>query len=247
MNDKGRKQSQRPRPVVAIDGPAGSGKSTAARLLAKRLGFVLVDTGALYRGIALAAREREISWADGGRLGAMARTITLEFISGPEGTARLLIEGRDRSDDIRTPEISLGASDVSAHPEVRDALLDLQRAFGKNGGVVLEGRDIGTVVFPDAEIKVFLTAAVKTRAKRRLLELRQLGHNVEFENILEDVRKRDAQDRNRSVAPLSVAEDAIILDTTEIPIEGVVQRLVELVECAKRIFSGQVDSPKSHC
>ncbi len=232
MSEIERKRSKRLRPVVAIDGPAGSGKSTAARLLARKLGFTLVDTGALYRGIALAAREREISWADGGRLGAMAKTITLKFVPGPEGATRLLIDGRDRSDDIRTPEISLGASDVSKHPEVREALLNLQRTLGKEGGVVLEGRDIGTVVFPDAEAKVFLTASIETRAKRRLLELRQLGHNVEFENILEDVRKRDEQDRNRSIAPLSVAEDAAILDTTDISIDQVVQRLAELVERA---------------
>jgi cytidylate kinase len=231
MSHRERKRSNRPRPVVAIDGPAGSGKSTAARLLAKKLGFTLVDTGALYRGIALVARERKISWADGGRLGAMAKSITLKFVPGPERATRLLIDGKDRSDDIRTPEISLGASEVSKHAEVREVLLGLQRALGKDGGVVLEGRDIGTVVFPDAEIKVFLTAAIETRAKRRLLELRQLGHNVEFENILEDVRKRDEQDRNRTIAPLSVAEDAVILDTTDITIDGVVQRLAELVEC----------------
>jgi len=229
MNGPERNHTKRPLPIVAIDGPAGSGKSTAARLLAKKLGFTLVDTGALYRGIALAARERKISWANGVGLGAMAETITLSFVPGPDGATRLLIDGHDRSDDIRSPEISLGASEVSKHAEVRKALLGLQRTLGKYGGVVLEGRDIGTVVFPDAEVKIFLTAAIKTRAKRRLLELRQLGHNVEFENILEDVRKRDEQDRNRSISPLSVAEDAVVLDTTGIPIDRVVERLFELV------------------
>lgn len=230
MSDKDRNRSTRPRPVVAIDGPAGSGKSTAARLLATKLGFTLVDTGALYRGIALAAQERKVSWADGVRLGEIAKAIKLQFVPGPQGATKLLINGNDRSDDIRTSEISLGASDVSKHAEVREALLGLQRAFGKDGGVVLEGRDIGTVVFPDAEVKVFLTAAVEIRARRRLLELRQLGHNVEFENILEDVRKRDEQDRKRSIAPLVVAEDAVVLDTTDLSIDRVVQRLAELVE-----------------
>jgi cytidylate kinase len=228
--ERDEKGSKRPRPVVAIDGPAGSGKSTAARLLAKKLGFTLVDSGALYRGIALAARERGISWADGERLGAMAKTTTLTFAPDPSGATRLLIDGMDRSDEIRTPEISLGASEVSKHAEVREALLGLQRVLGKDGGVVLEGRDIGTVVFPDAEIKVFLTAAIEIRARRRLLELRQLGHNVEFENILEDVRKRDEQDKNRTIAPLTAAEDAVILDSTDISIDGVVQRLAELIE-----------------
>jgi CMP/dCMP kinase len=229
MNDSQRKSKGRIQPVVAIDGPAGSGKSTAARLLAKRLGFTLVDTGALYRGIALAAREKSISWSDGDRLGVLAAEIKLTFKSGPEGTTRLLIDGIDRSDDIRTPEISMGASDVSKHPQVRKALLGLQRALGQEGGVVLEGRDIGTVVFPDAEIKVFLTAGAETRAKRRELELKQLGHNVEFENILEDLRKRDAQDENRATAPLCIAEDAIMMDTSGLTIDGVVDRLVDIV------------------
>jgi CMP/dCMP kinase len=229
MNDSQKKSKDRLQPVVAIDGPAGSGKSTAARLLAKRLGFTLVDTGALYRGIALAAREKGISWSDGDRLGVLAAEIKLAFKSGPEGATRLFIDGVDRSDDIRTPEISMGASDVSKHPQVRKALLGLQRDLGREGGVVLEGRDIGTVVFPDAETKVFLTASVETRAKRRELELKQLGHSVEFENILEDLRKRDAQDENRETAPLRVAEDAIVVDTTGLTIEDVIDRLVNIV------------------
>ncbi|MBN1652648.1 MAG: (d)CMP kinase [Deltaproteobacteria bacterium] len=230
MDENEQKRPARSRPVVAIDGPAGSGKSTAARLLAKRLGFILVDTGALYRAIALVARERGIPWTDGRRLGRLAKEIGLVFLPGSEGKPRLLIDGKDRSDDIRTPEISLGASDVSKHPELRAALLGLQRDLGKDGGVVLEGRDIGTVVFPDAEVKVFLVAEVETRAKRRMLELKQLGHNIEFENILEDLRKRDEQDRNRSAAPLRPAEDAVLLDTTDISIDTVVDQLLKLVK-----------------
>ena len=147
----------RPRPVIAIDGPAGAGKSTVALRLAHELGFVLVDTGALYRGVALCASERGIGYDDGPALGELAESLDLHFVQNEGEPPRLHINGHDRSADIRTPEISMGASDVSRHPEVRAALLGLQRKLGEQGGVVLEGRDIGTVVFPDAEAKIFLT------------------------------------------------------------------------------------------
>jgi cytidylate kinase len=220
--------------VVAIDGPAGAGKSTVAHELAKRLGYLLVDTGALYRGVALAARERGVGWDDGPALGVLARSLRLGFAVNSDGSARLLLDGRDRADDIRTPEISMGASDVSKHPEVRTALLGIQRELGRGGGVVLEGRDIGTVVFPHAEAKVFLTASAEKRAARRVAELQARGMTAEYETTLREVQARDAQDSGRPVAPLKPAADSHIVDTTELSIEQVVDRLLDLVGTATR-------------
>jgi cytidylate kinase len=214
--------------VIAIDGPAGAGKSTVAQQLAKRLGYVLVDTGALYRGLALIARERSVAWGDGPALGALASTLALHFVPMPGGALRLLAGERDLSADIRTPEISMGASDVSKHPEVRAALLELQRQLGKDGGVVLEGRDIGTVVFPDAELKVFLTASPDVRAERRVLDLQSRGIQADFGQTLAEIQARDAQDSGRSVAPLRAAPDAIVLDTTKMDITAVVDELARL-------------------
>lgn len=215
--------------VVALDGPAGAGKSTAARLLAERLGYVLVDTGALYRGVALAAREQNVSWEDGPALGRLVDGLALSFEREGSGLPRLHIEGRDRASEIRTPEISDGASRVSRHAEVRRALLGLQRRLGTDGQVVLEGRDIGTVVFPDAEVKVFLTASDEARARRRHEELTRAGHQVELAQVLSEIRERDRRDSERDIAPLKPAEDAILLDTSEISLEQVVERLEAIV------------------
>ncbi|MEY4581381.1 MAG: hypothetical protein RL701_6084 [Pseudomonadota bacterium] len=218
----------RARPVIAIDGPAGAGKSTVARQLAQRLGFVLVDTGALYRGVALTAREAGISWSDEAALGALTAALKLEFVAVPGDSPRLFIAGQDRSEAIRTPDISLGASEVSKHPAVREALLDLQRQLGRDGGVVLEGRDIGTVVFPDAELKVFLTAAPESRAERRVSDLAERGIMADLGQTLAEITLRDARDATRSVAPLRAASDAVTLDTTHLDIPSVVEQLAEL-------------------
>lgn len=223
--------TSRRRPVIAIDGPAGAGKSTAARMLAERLGFVLVDTGALYRAVALAARERGVAWDDGPALGSLTSGLRLAFVTGADGAPRVHIDDVDRADDIRSPEISMGASTVSAHPAVRAALLDLQRRLGADGGVVLEGRDIGTVVFPDAEVKIFLTATPETRADRRVRELRQRGVDADFQQTLDEVLKRDDQDQNRTVAPLRPATDAHILDSTGLS-------LAEAVDAMARVAFG---------
>jgi cytidylate kinase len=218
--------------VVAIDGPAGAGKSTVAREVARALGYVLVDTGALYRGVALIARERDVAWTDGPALGPLAESLVLELRAAADGSARLFIDGKDRADDIRSQAISMGASDVSKHPEVRAALLGLQRGLGKNGGVVLEGRDIGTVVFPEAEAKVFLTASPSARAGRRVSDLHSRGIDADFDTTLAEVQARDAQDEGRAVAPLRPAEGAVIVDSTELGFDQVVARVVEIARAA---------------
>jgi CMP/dCMP kinase len=237
---------RRERPLVAIDGPAGAGKSTVARGLAARLGYVLVDTGALYRTVALAAKRRGISWEDDAAVAALAgsliaaRAIVLERGGdAPDSSAlgaaggsgvRVLLEGRDVSTDIRAPDMSLGASRVSAIPAVRAALLDAQRQAGAEGGVVLEGRDIGTVVFPDAEVKFFLTASPEIRARRRFDELNARGTDVSFDATLDDVKRRDKADTERPVAPLRQADDAILVDSTGRPAQEIIEEMARVVE-----------------
>lgn len=230
----------RPRPVIAIDGPAGVGKSTTSRELARRLGYTLVDTGALYRGVALAARERGISWDDEAAIVALCPQIDLAFAPQEDGSTRLLLDGRDRGDDIRTPAMSSGASQVSAYPGVRRALLGIQRKLGAEGGVVLEGRDIGTVVFPDAEVKLFLTASAEERARRRVEDLESRGIAVAYDELLAQIRARDEADSTRAIAPLRPAEDAVILDSTHLDMEAVVRHVVEMVESSTR---SAIDTP----
>jgi cytidylate kinase len=224
---------RRTRPIVAIDGPAGAGKSTVAQRLADTLGFVLLDTGALYRVVALAAQREGIPLAERAAVGALARRLVgrngLRFERPAAGAACILLDGDDVTEAIRAPEIGMGASTVSAHPEVRDALLEMQRHAGRLGGVVLEGRDIGTVVFPDAEAKFFLTARPEVRARRRFDELRAKGAAVKLDEILDDLHRRDAQDTTRAVAPLRAAPDATLVDTSEMSVDEVVARMVALV------------------
>ena len=218
------------RPIVAIDGPAGSGKSTAARRLAERCGYVLIDTGALYRAVALVAKERGVGWDDADALGALASTLELSFGNASEGgRPPLYVDGADRSGELRTPEISQGASRVSAHPPVRAALLGVQRRMGEQGGVVLEGRDIGTVVFPNADVKVFLTASDDARAARRNAELVSRGEASDVAEVKREMQRRDTRDSMRAVAPLKQADDAVLLDTSDITLDEIVERLVEIV------------------
>ncbi len=223
----------RPTPIVAIDGPAGAGKSTVARLLADALGFVLVDTGALYRAVALAAKRSGVAWSDAAALGELARALVarrgLSFEARPGRGVGVRLDGEDVTDAIRTPDVGMGASTVSAHAPVREALLDLQRQAGRSGGVVLEGRDIGTVVFPDAEVKFFLTARPEVRAQRRFEELAAKGSPVSYDDTLADVRKRDDQDTTRAVAPLRQAPDAVRVDNSDISIDDTVARMAACV------------------
>jgi cytidylate kinase len=220
-------------PIVAIDGPAGAGKSTVARRLSDALGFVLVDTGAMYRAVALAATRAGVAWEDGAALGDLARSLVerqaLAFERAPDTGIRVRLDGSDITDAIRTPEIGMGASTVSAHKDVRDALLELQRQAGRRGAVVLEGRDIGTVVFPDAEVKFFLTARPDVRAHRRFDELVAKGARVTLAETLADVRRRDEQDTTRTVAPLRRAADAVLLDNSDMSIDETVAVMAERV------------------
>jgi len=223
--------SKRSRPVVAIDGPAGAGKSTVAREVARALGYVLVDTGALYRAVALAARLRGVDREDRARVEALSvelvRSGALAMKAVAGATPIVIVDGIDRTDELRTPDISQGASVVSRYPMVRESLLDLQRSFGRDGGVVLEGRDIGTVVFPDAEVKFFLTASDEERARRRHEELRERGDSSTFESVLAEVRERDARDAARDVAPMRAADDAVLLDSSKLTIAEVVAIITE--------------------
>jgi CMP/dCMP kinase len=215
-------------PVVTIDGPAGAGKSTTARQLAARLGYSFLDTGALYRAVALAARRQGIDWADGPAMGQLAAGLQIRFEPSAAGN-RVKVDGADVTDDIRQPEISQGASRVSALPEVRAALLGLQQTIGAQGRVVAEGRDTGTVVFPSAFAKFFLTATAHERARRRAVELTAAGREVVFAEVLAELEQRDARDSNRAVAPLKKADDAIEIVTDGMNADQVVSHMEQLV------------------
>jgi len=222
----------RPRPVVAIDGPAGAGKSTVARTVADRLGYALVDTGALYRAVALAVKNAGVAFENTDGVARVADDLVargrLRFFA-EAGRERILLDGEDVGEAIRTPEMSTGASRVSAIPGVRKALFALQRQAGEHGGVVLEGRDIGTVVFPDAELKFYLTASAQVRAARRFEELRAKGQPVTLEATLEEVKSRDLHDSTRAVSPLRQAEDAVLIDSSDLTVDEVVAQIVRAV------------------
>lgn len=216
------------KPIVAIDGPAGAGKSTIARMLARRLGYLYVDSGAMYRAVALAARRRGIACDDAAGLDKLAGELEIKLLPAGE-RSRVLLDGEDVSEAIRAPEISRASSEVSCCPCVREALVALQRRMGAAGGVVMEGRDIGTVVFPDAEAKIFLTATVAERARRRAEELAQRGTPVDLERVRAEVAERDRRDAGREHSPLRRAADAVEVVTDGLTIPEVLDRLEALV------------------
>ncbi len=215
--------------IIAIDGPSGAGKSTASKLLAKRLGYIYVDTGALYRAIAWKVKEKNIDSKDEAQLEDMCNKTDIK-IRVVDSEQRVYVDGIDVSSYIRTPEIGMMSSKVSSVPCVRKRLLELQRQFGKEGGAVIEGRDIGTVVFPDAEVKFFLNASVEERGRRRYIELKGKGHDVNLEDTIEDIKKRDYNDSKRDIAPLCVAADAIVIDSTGLDAEGVVKKMLDEIK-----------------
>lgn len=214
---------------VAIDGPSGAGKSTQAKRIAEAFGFIYADTGAIYRSLGLACHRQNVNCMDESAVMDVLRDISIELKYNAEGEQRMYLSGEDVSAEIRLPEISICASDVSAHAKVREFLLKMQRDIADRNNVVMDGRDIGTVVLPEADIKIFLTASAEARAKRRLLELQAKGIESDFESVLEDMKYRDAQDSSRAAAPLKPAEDAVIVDTTDLDFEASFEVLFELI------------------
>lgn len=214
---------------VAIDGPAGAGKSTIAKAAAKKLGFIYVDTGALYRAIALNA-VRNDALSDENKLNEMLKITDVSLDFDENGTQCVILNGEDVSSLIRTPEISMGASKVSSVPAVRAFLLDLQRNIAKNNNVIMDGRDIGSVVLPNADVKIFLFASPECRAERRYKELVEKGENVTYEDVLADVNQRDYQDSHREIAPMKPCEDSVMADTTGNTLEQSIDMIVNIIK-----------------
>ena len=214
-------------PVITIDGPSGSGKGTVAGILAKRLGWNLLDSGALYRLLAFAAGNHGVALDNEALLEKLAAHLDVQFLGATDGKpARIILEGDEVTHAIRSEAVAAGASKVAALPAVRDALLQRQRAFQEQPGLVADGRDMGTVVFPDAPLKVFLTASAEERARRRYLQLKAKGDDVSLSGLLDEIRARDERDTQRAIAPLKPAADAIQLDSTELSIEQVLERIM---------------------
>jgi cytidylate kinase len=215
--------------IIAIDGPAGAGKSTVARLIAQKLGFLYIDTGAMYRALTLQALDTGVDVADTAKVVELAKRTAIKLSNNPNGTVKVLLDGRDVSAAIRLPRVTAHVSDLAKIKEVREVMLAIQRSLGRSSDSVLDGRDIGTVVFPDADRKFFIDADFRERARRRFKELKAAGEAVTLEQIESDLANRDKIDTGRKVAPLRKAEDAIYIDTTNMSIEEVVDKALR--EC----------------
>lgn len=212
-------------PVITIDGPSGAGKGTLCKAMAEALQWHLLDSGAIYRVLALAALHHQVDIESEEALVPIAAHLDVRFVS-TDGELAVILEGENVTSEIRTQEVSNAASIVAAFPRVREALLRRQRAFRDRPGLIADGRDMGTVVFPDAPVKIFLDASPEERARRRMLQLQQSGIDVNFERLLSEIKERDDRDRNRSVAPLVPAADALVLDSTSMPIEEVIEKSI---------------------
>lgn len=214
---------------VAIDGPGGAGKSTSARAAAKELGYIYVDTGALYRAVGVNALRNNIDTKDKLAVAASLEGISVDLVF-ENGEQKVLLNGENVSAEIRTPPASMAASDVSAVPEVRAFLFDLQRDIASRNSCIMDGRDIGTVVLPDAQVKIFLTASAEERAQRRYAELLAKGSTVSFQSVLDELIERDYNDSHREIAPLKPAEDSVVLDTTGVSLEEQVQKIIDIIK-----------------
>ena len=219
--------------IIAIDGPSGAGKSTLGKLLARELGLLYIDTGAMYRAVALAVRDARVSLADEAAVARVAARARIELVGEPD-RLRVLLDGRDVTAEVRTEQISQLASAVSAIPAVRRDLVRRQRELGARGGVVLDGRDVGTVVFPDADVKFFLTAVPEERAKRRYEEGKRREPDLSYQETLAEINQRDRRDSTRADSPLSIAEDAVVIDTTELDIDEVYARMLGVIRARRR-------------
>lgn len=215
--------------AVAIDGPAGAGKSSVAKAVGKQLGLLYVDTGALYRTVGLAALRKGVDPSSKAEVEALLKEISVEMDFSETSGQVVLLNGEDVTGLIRTPEVSMTASDISALPIVREYLLGLQRNIAKTKNVIMDGRDIGTVVFPDAQVKIFLTASPESRAERRYKELVEKGEKTTVKDVLRDVIKRDYNDTNRKAAPLRPAEDSVLVDTTNLDFDGSVEAVAKII------------------
>jgi len=213
--------------VIAIDGPAGSGKSTLAALLARRYDYINIESGAMYRALAFKAMEHQVSLDDGNRLAALARQSQIELVPQPEGN-RVLLDGADVTERLRSTEVTEAASKVSVHPPVREWMVASQRSMGAGGGIVMEGRDIGSKVFPDAEVKIFLDAAPEIRGSRRFLQ--SPAAEAPEASVLKELQARDQRDRTRADSPLKPAPDAVLIDSTYLTLDQVLARAVELID-----------------
>ena len=225
---------------IAIDGPSGAGKSTLAKALAQKLGFLYVDTGAIYRTVGLAALERGIDPADADAVAALLPQLSIAMGYGADGLQHMTLNGVDVTEAIRRNEVSAAASKAAAIPAVRDFLLEMQRRAAREHDVIMDGRDIGTIVLPGADLKIYLTAAAEARAERRCRELRERGQQADYEQVLSEVIERDRRDTERETAPLRQAEDAVVADTTQLDLEGSFRLLMDLARTHLNLTGGEV-------